>query len=130
MRMNVSRFVIIGVVVLSGCAGVHSPAKPASLTVDPGLAQAIAAADSLIAAAIGTLTPGAVFLVAKDGRVVHERAFGYAQLNDYDMHRLASPRPMRTSTMFDLASVTKVMATTFAVMMLVDRGQGDLDAPV
>src|SRR6185437_11255716 len=33
-------------------------------------------------------------------------------------------------TMFDLASVTKVMATTFAVMILVDRGQVDLDAPV
>ena len=46
------------------------------------------------------------------------------------MHRLASPRAMRTSTMFDLASVTKVMATTFAVMMLVDRGQIELDAPV
>jgi CubicO group peptidase (beta-lactamase class C family) len=32
--------------------------------------------------------------------------------------------------MFDLASVTKVMATTFAVMLLADRGQIDVDAPV
>ncbi len=39
-------------------------------------------------------------------------------------------RPMRTSTVFDVASVTKVMATTFGVMMLVDRGKIDLDAPV
>jgi CubicO group peptidase (beta-lactamase class C family) len=37
---------------------------------------------------------------------------------------------MRTSTMFDLASVTKVMATTFGVMLLVDQGKIDLDAPV
>jgi CubicO group peptidase (beta-lactamase class C family) len=69
-------------------------------------------------------------VVAKDGRVLHERAFGYAQLNDYEMQRLASPRPMKTTTMFDLASVTKVMATTFAVMILTDRGRIDLDAPV
>jgi len=37
---------------------------------------------------------------------------------------------MRTSTMFDLASVTKVMATTMATMLLVDRGKIDVDAPV
>jgi CubicO group peptidase (beta-lactamase class C family) len=61
---------------------------------------------------------------------VHERAFGYAQLNDFEMHRLAAPRPMRTSTMFDLASVTKVMATTMAAMILADRGKIDVDAPV
>jgi CubicO group peptidase (beta-lactamase class C family) len=90
----------------------------------------MATADSLIGAAVGTLIPGAVFLVAKDGRVVHERAFGYAQLNDYEGHRLASPPAMRTSTMFDLASVTKVMATTMAIMLLANWGSIDLDAPV
>src|SRR3954471_11394020 len=129
MHMNVSRFVILGAGVLGGCAGGHGAAEPA-VGLDPGFARGIAAADSMIAVSIGTLTPGAVFLVAKDGRVVHERAFGYAQLNDYQMHPLDSPRVMRTSTMFDLASVTKVMATTFATMLLVDRGQVALDAPV
>jgi CubicO group peptidase (beta-lactamase class C family) len=84
----------------------------------------------MIGAAVGTLIPGAVFVVSRNGRVVHERAFGYAQLNDFEMHRLALPRPMRASTMFDLASVTKVMATTMATMVLVDRGKIDVDAPV
>jgi len=37
---------------------------------------------------------------------------------------------MTESTIFDLASVTKVMATTFALMLLVDRGQVDIDATV
>lgn len=111
-----------------GCSGAYIPA-PAT-RVDPSLARGIAIADSLIEASIGKLTPGAVFLVAKDGQVVHERAFGYAQLNDYEIRRLASPRPMRTSTMFDLASVSKVMATTFAIMLLADRGEIDLDAPL
>jgi CubicO group peptidase (beta-lactamase class C family) len=108
-----------------GYAPARSPATP-----DPALARGVAIADSLIGSSIGTLIPGAVFLVARDGRVVHERAFGYAQLNDYEGHRLASPPAMRTSTMFDLASVTKVMATTMAAMLLVDRGIIELDAPV
>jgi CubicO group peptidase (beta-lactamase class C family) len=97
---------------------------------EPALTRGIVTADSLITAAIGTVTPGAVFLVAKDGRIVHERAFGYAQLKDYHGRPLAKPRVMRTSTVFDLASVTKVMATTMAVMLLVDRGKLELDAPV
>ena len=109
---------------------VPSPGRASASTTGRGLASGLARADSLVAAAIGTVTPGAVLVVARDGVVLQERAFGYAQLNDYEMHRLASPRPMRTSTMFDLASVTKVMGTTMAVMMLVDRGQVDLDAPV
>lgn len=112
-----------------GCAGAYTPAAETSVA-EPDLARGIATADSLINASIGRLIPGAVLLVAKDGRVLHERAYGYAQLNDYEMRRLASPRVMRTSTMFDLASVTKVMATTFAIMLLANRGQIDVDAPV
>lgn len=46
------------------------------------------------------------------------------------IRRLADPVPMTTATSFDMASVTKVMATTFAVMMLVDAGKLDLDAPL
>lgn len=113
--------------VAPGCASVPA-GSPA--TSDPALARGVATADSLIESSIGTLFPGAVFLVARDGRVVHERAFGYAQLNDYEGHRLPSPTVMHTSTMFDLASVTKVMATTMATMILVSRGSIDVDAPV
>lgn len=96
----------------------------------PNLVRGIAQADSLIAAAIGTLTPGAVFLVSHNGRLVQDTAFGYAQLNDYEGRRLASPPPMTRETMFDLASVTKVMGTTMGIMLLVDQGRVDLDAPV
>ena len=111
-----------------GCAALGRGG--ASGAPDPALARGIATADSLIASAVGTLIPGAVFLVSKDGRVVHQRAFGYAQLNDYHGTRLAQPRTMRVTTMFDLASVTKVMGTTMAMMLLVDRGRVDLDAPI
>jgi CubicO group peptidase (beta-lactamase class C family) len=118
----------VGSSVVLGCAGYAPAGSPAAS--DPALARGIASADSLIGAAVGTLVPGAVFVVSRNGRVVHERAFGYAQLNDFDMHRLVAPQPMRTSTMFDLASVTKVMATTMATMLLVDRGKLEVDAPV
>jgi CubicO group peptidase (beta-lactamase class C family) len=114
--------------IVAGCTG-YSPSGSLGAP-DPALARGIATADSLIGAAVGTLIPGAVLVVSSNGRVVHERAFGYAQLNDFEMRRLAAPRPMRTSTVFDLASVTKVMATTMATMLLVDRGKIDVDAPV
>jgi serine-type D-Ala-D-Ala carboxypeptidase len=125
------RFVtaVVLLAAVAACTGAHARAPETGLA-EPGLARGIAAADSLIDASVGTLIPGAVFLVARDGRVLHERAFGFAQVNDYHMRRLTSPRAMTTTTMFDLASVTKVMATTFAVMLLADRGQIDVDAPV
>ena len=74
--------------------------------------------------------PGAQMAVSVDGKIAAERAMGFAQLNDFEMHPLVNPRPIRTTTLFDCASVTKVMATTFAVMLLVDAGKIEVDAPV
>jgi CubicO group peptidase (beta-lactamase class C family) len=98
--------------------------------LDTSLARGLATADSLVSAAVGKSTAGAVLVVSKDGHIVKETAYGFAQLNDYAMRRLDQPVPMRTSTVFDLASVTKVMAGTNAIMLLVDEGKVDVDAPV
>ena len=67
--------------------------------------------------------PGAVILVGHQGKTVYRKAFGHSAL---------TPRgqPMKTDTIFDLASLTKVVATTTAVMKLVERGQIHLDRPV
>jgi CubicO group peptidase (beta-lactamase class C family) len=93
--------------------------------------SALVRADSMIAAAIAReQIPGAVFVVTQGGRIVHERAFGHAQLYDFGNRRLAQPKPMTITTVFDLASVTKVMATTMAVMLLAERGTIELDSPV
>jgi beta-N-acetylhexosaminidase len=62
--------------------------------------------------------PGAVVLVAKDGKIAYEKAFGYLT---YD-----STEPVYPETMYDLASVTKIMATTLSVMKLYDEGKLDL----
>ena len=113
-------------------AGAGFPARAAAQTArSRAMTAGLATADSLIEAAVASnLIPGAVLVVSHNGRMLQNRAFGYAELYDFNLRRLARPRMMHTSTLFDLASVTKVMATTFAVMMLVDRGRIDVDAPV
>ena len=95
-----------------------------------GMTRGLAVADSLVAAGVDSLYPGAVLVVSRHGAIVHERAFGSTRLFDVGHRRVAAPVPMRTTTLFDLASLTKVMATTMAVMHLVDRGTLDVDAPV
>ena len=88
-RFRISLAVTVFLTVTSGCAGYAPAASP--VVPDPALARGIASADSLIGAAVGTLIPGAVFVVSRNGRIVHERAFGYSQLNDYEGRRVAEP---------------------------------------
>ncbi len=115
----------------TGVAGTGSShLLPARAPSDRAVMRALAVADSLIAAAVEVEIPGAVLVVTHDGAMIHERAFGYAALNDFRGQRLAAPLPMRPSTQFDLASVTKVAATTLAVMLLSDRGMLDVNEPV
>ncbi len=121
---------VAAVAILASACGSARVAPASAPTANPQIARALEAADSLVRASIGQLAAGAVLLVAKDGVVLKESAYGFAQLNDYALTRLAAPVPMHTSTVFDLASVTKVMAGTYAMMLLVDQGRVDLDAPV
>jgi uncharacterized protein YbbC (DUF1343 family)/CubicO group peptidase (beta-lactamase class C family) len=69
------------------------------------------------------LIPGAVVLIGHDGRVVYQKAYG---------SRALVPRrePMTLDTIFDIASLTKVVATTPAVMRLFEQGQIRLNDPV
>lgn len=67
--------------------------------------------------------PGAVLLVGHDGHVVYRKAFGERSLEP-------TRAPMMVDTIFDLASLTKVVATTTAVMQLVDQGKVRLNDPV
>ena len=73
---------------------------------------------------------GAVIAVAKEGRVVFHEAWGAAELFDRQLQVLDEPRPMRPDTIFDLASVTKVAATTLALAALVDDAGLSLQAPL
>jgi CubicO group peptidase (beta-lactamase class C family) len=67
--------------------------------------------------------PGAVLAIGRRGSLVRFRAFGRYT------YEPGAPE-VRTDTIYDLASLTKVVATTTVAMILVDQGRLDLDAPV
>ena len=84
----------------------------------------LAEIDALVEQAIAAKQmPGAVVVVGRGDTVVYEKAFG---------QRATAPlaEPMTVDTVFDLASLTKVVATTTAVMHLVERGTLRLTDPV
>ncbi|HUK48777.1 MAG TPA: serine hydrolase [Terriglobales bacterium] len=67
--------------------------------------------------------PGAVLLVGHDGKVIYRKAYGNRSLEP-------KVEPMTVDTIFDLASLTKVIATTTAVMQLEQQGRIKLNDPV
>lgn len=79
--------------------------------------QRLSRVDQIIEEAItkGTI-PGAVLLISRDNAVVYRKAYGYRQL-------VPQQEPMSVNTVFDLASITKPVATAAAAMILIDRGQ-------
>jgi uncharacterized protein YbbC (DUF1343 family)/CubicO group peptidase (beta-lactamase class C family) len=81
--------------------------------LDPILEQSVAAGDM----------PGAVLLVGHNGRIIYRKAFGSRALEPVR-------EPMTVDTIFDLASLTKCIATTTSVMKLVEEGRVRLNDPV
>ncbi len=75
--------------------------------------------------------PGAVVLIEHNGRIVYRRAFGSRSLvSGTQSHPVADREPMTTDTIFDMASLTKCIATTTAMMQLIDSGRVKLNDPV
>src|SRR5436309_15662796 len=60
--------------------------------------------------------PGAVVLVGHKGKIVFRKAYGNRSL-------VPTVEPMTVDTIFDLASLTKVVATTTSIMILVEQGK-------
>jgi uncharacterized protein YbbC (DUF1343 family)/CubicO group peptidase (beta-lactamase class C family) len=69
------------------------------------------------------LIPGGVVLIGHNGHVVYQKAYGSRAL-------LPRREPMTLDTIFDAASLTKVIATTPAIMRLFEQGQIRLNDPV
>src|SRR5258708_24259321 len=87
-------------------------------------APSLAVLDPIVQSAIQNHEiPGAVLLVGHDGQVIYRKAFGNRSLEP-------TRTPMTVDTIFDIASLTKVVATTTAVMQLVERGKIRLNDPV
>jgi len=96
-----------------------SSASPTDAGFDP---VALDAAFAFIRGRVAAgLVPGAVALVARHGRIAAWRAYGVIDRRG---------GAMRPDALFDLESISKVVATAPAVMTLAERGVLDLDAPV
>jgi CubicO group peptidase (beta-lactamase class C family) len=125
---------VIALAFVSGCS--HAPRFvpnsvliPEVTLLDPSEVAGLNAAlpltlDSIITTAIADgASPGAALAVGRNGRLAYRR--GYGRL-DWD----ASSAAVTDSTLYDLASLTKVIATTTAAMILEENGALDLDRTV
>ncbi|WP_350280984.1 serine hydrolase domain-containing protein [Kribbella sp. HUAS MG21] len=110
-------------------------ATPAKAGLDPAPIDAALAQVAAWTQPNGTAKPlyaGAVTLLGHDGKIVTRSATGLAvKYADGAGTELPADQqiPMRTDTIFDLASVSKLF-TSIVVMQLVEKGRADLDAPI
>ncbi len=96
-------------------------AHPASVGMDSMLPARL---DSIMLAGIAEgVAPGGAIVVGRHGRIVHMRGYGTLDYAE------GSPA-VETTTLYDLASLTKVVATTTAAMILEEQGRLHLDSTV
>src|ERR1051325_1484783 len=124
MKLSLSaplRLCAFALIFAIGC--VHGPKQQRSSSQTAGFySQKLAAIDEAIASAISSnKLPGGVLWIEHDDRSFH-RAYGKRSVDPVEA--------MTEDTIFDAASLTKVVATTSAIMRLYERGQIDLEAPV
>ena len=110
----------VPVVILAAAVGIAAQVLPTAVASSAGFAPI---APLVEAAIVRHDLPGAVILVGRGDAVVYHHAFG---------RRAVRPvaEPMTEDTIFDLASLTKVVATTTGVMKLVEEGRIRLNDPV
>ncbi len=98
---------------LSGTLGAQKSSAPGLARIDELVTEAMAA----------RLTPGAVVVIGSGDQTVYEKSFGFRATVPAD-------EPMTLDTVFDLASLTKVVGTTTAVMTLIEDGRIRLNGTV
>ena len=97
------------------------PAPPLSVGLDPELPARL---DSIVRAGLEQgAAPGAALAVGRFGRLVHLKGYGA-------IHYAADAPAVDPTTIYDLASLTKVVATTTAAMILEEEGKLDLSRTV
>jgi uncharacterized protein YbbC (DUF1343 family) len=117
---------VAGVALAGAVLAGESPAgldevRPTDVALD---SEGLAKIDSLVETSIKAgQMPGCVVLVGRHGKIAFLKAYGNRQVEP-------TPVPMTTDTLFDLASLTKPIATASSIMLLVERGKLRLDDPV
>jgi len=123
----VKRLLLAATALLAACHTTPSTPRLATIPLAPaeslGFDSAgLAAVAAYVASQVESAYPGAVVAVGRHGRLALLAAAGRYGNDD--------PRPVDGATIYDLASLTKVIGLTSACMILVDEGRLDLDAPV
>jgi CubicO group peptidase (beta-lactamase class C family) len=96
-----------------------------SVAAAPARAQSFEEVDAAVQDGIQHgVYPGAVVVIGRRDSILYARGYGHFTWNR------SSPVPAPDSTLWDIASITKVVGTASAIMRLVDAGRLDLDAPV
>jgi CubicO group peptidase (beta-lactamase class C family) len=111
------RTVVTGMLILTAISTMSGATLPSAKPEDAGMSsKQLAFLDGMVEAAVAHKDfPGAVLLVARNGKVVYRKAFGQSQL-------VPESRPMTADMIFDMASITKPVATATSIMLLVERG--------
>ncbi len=112
------RAVAAAALLACGAPALLGQAVPAAKPEDVGMSsRRLAVLDEIVGDAVRNKDfPGAVLVVTRKGKTVYRKAFG-------DSQWVPERRPMTLETIFDLASLTKPIATATAVMILVERGK-------
>jgi uncharacterized protein YbbC (DUF1343 family) len=115
---RLTRAAIALLLTLIVCAQALPAPLPSAAPAAVGMsAERLAQIDQVVGQAIERKeTPGAVVLVGRRGRVVWRKAYGARAVEP-------AREPMTAETIFDCASLTKIVATATSVMVLIERGQ-------
>ena len=115
----------LAMMTLLACVCAVAAQEAATAAGDPSQSERLhAVLDAVMehAVAAGNM-PGGVLLVGHDGHVVYRKAFGMRSLEP-------TREPMTVDTIFDMASLTKCVATTTSMMKLIEDGKVRLNDPV
>ena len=117
--------ILVGVLLLDAAPALAAPprlpmARPEEVGMD---AARLARIDAVVEEGLRAKNmPGCVVAIGRQGKLVLLRAYGYRQI-------LPERVPMTTDTVFDMASLTKPVATATSVMILIEQGKVRLDDP-
>jgi CubicO group peptidase (beta-lactamase class C family) len=118
MNRSIRLFLAVLLVSLMMAPGIYSQRLSRAKPEEVGMSSAhLSFINTIVGEAIDRKDfPGAVVLVGRKGRIIFRQAFGQSQW-------IPTPRPMDVSMIFDLASVTKPVATATSIMILAEQGR-------
>ena len=124
-RRSLTPLIAACVALFAAPAPAAPPKLPQAAPADAGMNEAkLAAIETAVREALAAKQmPGCVVLVAWQSKIAYLRAFGDRRIEP-------EREPMTVDTVFDLASLTKPLATASSVMLLIAQGKLQLDDPV